>query len=96
MSKTITISGHIYATQEVWDDKPNFHFFDFEPSSTSYVKIVGHTIAADIPDSLDIRPGLISALNAEKEKARAEFQKRITEIDRRIATYTAISNEVVA
>jgi len=32
----------------------------------------------------------VAALEAEKQKARAEFQKRITEIDRQIQSLLAI------
>ena len=41
-----------------------------------------------------IRARSKSSLEAEKQKARAEFQKRVTEIDRQIQSLLAIEHEV--
>ena len=49
-----------------------------------------HTTTVEVPDDFDPRPQQVAALEAEKQKARAEFQKRITEIDRQIQSLLAI------
>ena len=49
-----------------------------------------HTTTVEVPDDFDPRPQQVAALEAEKQKARAEFQKRITEIDRQIQSLMAI------
>ena len=49
-----------------------------------------HTTTVEVPDDFDPRPAQVAALEAEKQKARADFQARITEIDRQIQSLMAI------
>ena len=53
-----------------------------------------HTTEIEVPDDFDQRPQQVAALEAEKQKARAEFQARVTEIDRQIQSLLAIEHEV--
>lgn len=50
-----------------------------------------HEIIAEIPDSFDPRQQLVKNLEAEKKRLKAEFAKRVTEIDRQIQTYLALT-----
>ena len=59
-------------------------------SADGRVFVKEHTITVEVPDDFDPRPQQVAALEAEKQKARAEFQKRITEIDRQIQSLLAI------
>jgi hypothetical protein len=58
-----------------------------------YALIGPHEINADIPDKFDPRQQLADNLKAEKKRLAAEFNKRVTEIDRQIQTYLAIDNK---
>ena len=49
-----------------------------------------HLATVEVPDDFDPRPQQVAALEAEKQKARAEFQARITELDRQIQSLMAI------
>lgn len=49
-----------------------------------------HLTTVEVPDDFDPRPQQVAALEAEKQKARAKFQARITEIDRQIQSLMAI------
>lgn len=49
-----------------------------------------HTTTVEVPDDFDPRPQQVAALEAAKQKARADFQARITEIDRQIQSLLAI------
>ena len=53
-----------------------------------------HTTTVEVPDDFDPRPQQVAALEAAKQKARAEFQARITEIDRQIQSLLAIEGAV--
>jgi hypothetical protein len=55
-----------------------------------YALIGPYEISADVPDSFDPRQQLAANLKAEKKRLQAEFNKRVTEIDRQIQTYLAI------
>ena len=59
-------------------------------SQSGLVFVKEHTTTVEVPDDFDPRPQQVAALEAEKQKARAEFQKRITEIDRQIQSLMAI------
>jgi len=54
------------------------------------VFVTEHTTTVEVPDDFDQRPQQVAALEAAKQKARDEFQERITEIDRQIQSLLAI------
>jgi hypothetical protein len=87
----LTIKGHVYAQQESWHPKPIFTFFDF--AADGWVPICAHEVVVDIPDDFDIRPAKIIQLEQEKEKLRAAFTARITEINGEIQSLLAIENK---
>ena len=61
-----------------------------EATRDSRIFVQEHTITVEVPDDFDPRPQQVAALEAEKQKARAAFQARITEIDRQIQSLLAI------
>ena len=85
-----TMKGYIVCS-ETWDDKLEFDFFSFEPTSGLYSIVMEHSFEVEIPDDFDPRPGKIAALKAEKEKLQAEFAKRVMEIDEKINRLLAIA-----
>jgi hypothetical protein len=99
----ITIPGFIYAkgTRHL-DAKtcrmvegPEYSFWtsgDLHKSELfrDFALVGPHEIIAEIPDSFDPRQQLADNLKAEKKRLQAEFNKRVTEIDRQIQTYLAI------
>ena len=62
----------------------------------TWTEVVHQTAYFDVPDDFDPRPQQVAALEAEKQKARAEFHARVTEIDRQIQSLLAIEHEVPA
>ena len=61
-----------------------------EDAQSGLVFVTEHTTTVEVPDDFDPRPQQIAALEAAKQKARAEFQARITELDRQIQSLLAI------
>ena len=49
-----------------------------------------HLTTVELPDDFDPRTLQVQVLEAEKQKARADFQARITELDRQIQSLLAI------
>ena len=49
-----------------------------------------HSITFELPEKFNPNDQFIAKLEAEKQKIRAEFQKRITDIDRQISEFQAI------
>lgn len=67
-----------------------------EPSRGKRIFVAEHTTTVEVPDDFNPMPAQIAALEAEKQKARAKFQQRITEIDRQIQSLLAIEHAVPA
>lgn len=101
-----TIKGFIYArgtrhfnveTSKMVDG-PEYSFYTSDNLHESehfrdYALVSPHEIIADVPDSFDPRQQIVKNLEAEKRRLKAEFGKRVTEIDRQIQTYMAIENK---
>lgn len=99
----ISIPGFIYAkgtkhfdmklSRYVEGPEYSFHTSDTLGGSEywrDHALVGPHEIIAEIPDSFDPRQQLVKNLEAEKRRLKAEFGKRVTEIDRQIQTYLAI------
>lgn len=59
-------------------------------SADGRIFVKEHLTTVEVPDDFDPRPQQVAALEAAKQKARAEFQARITELDRQIQSLLAI------
>ena len=92
----VTIKGFINYKKDDWFEWNDYHFNKYDMSEQGYVTVMPHEIEIEVPDDFDPRPQQVAALEAEKQKARAEFQKRVTEIDRQIQSLLAIEHEVPA
>lgn len=96
----VKIKAHINAQcVEAWDEssktyvkETKFYLFPYDMSDavTSYVHVDEQEVTVDIPDGFDIRSGLLENLEAEKKKAAAEYQKRVTELNAQIQSLMAI------
>jgi hypothetical protein len=89
----ITIKGYVTCTQYTWDDKPTYSFYGFDPTGydSSTVKVMEHEFEVEVPDNFDPRPGQVAALEAKKEEMRADFAKRVKDIDDKINSLMAIA-----
>ena len=66
-----------------------------EDSRDGRVHISEHSFEVDIPDNFDPRPQMIAALQAEKQKVRAEFARRVAELDDQIGKLQALTMDGV-
>lgn len=93
----VTIQGHIYYdTSRHADAKWTFHVLDmrqWEPQHRcGRVWVQEHSFAVDVPDDFDPRADQISTLREEQRRVRAEFAKRIRDLDDQINSLLAIEN----
>lgn len=86
--KGYIVYGH-YEHEARCGDAPYYAFREYEPGE-SFVTVREHTLVADVPDEFDPRPQMVERLKAEKERIRAEFAKRVTDIDAQIQSLLAI------
>ena len=95
--KNITLNGFIQCKPADKYDNCNvidgmlYEFWAYENmKSSGYAIVTPHTITVDMPDSFNPNVQFVEALEAQKKKITAEFQNRITEIERQISQFTAI------
>ena len=90
----IELKGYLFC--RLYGGKPEFELLPWDcriwdaASVDGRVFVTEHTTTVEVPDDFDPRPQQVAALEAAKQKARAEFQERITEIDRQIQSLLAI------
>lgn len=94
-TKTIEIKGwivhdaHRARLPSIYGEPWEFRHFEPSPESEN-VAVQPHTITVEIPADFDPRPSMVKALEAQKEKARAEFAARVVELDRQINELLAL------
>jgi len=99
--QTIEIKGWIFAKPNGYTKRIEFEFssYDYEKAVKegynvsdwgSLKKIAEHTITVDVPDDIDPAALLIAGLEAERTKLRAEFTRRINDINDKIQSLQAI------
>ena len=83
---------HIYHTQYTWMEKPEYQVFSFEaPNDEHRTFMATREVEIEVPDDFDPREQQIQVLLDKKQKAMAEYQKTMTQIDGAISKLQAIS-----
>ena len=100
--KTV-IKGFIIHQQYTWAPTATItfttHDYVTSPIDGTYQKtsvICAHEFEVETPDDFDPRPQQVAALQAAKQKVRAEFAARITEIEKQISELTCIDADFAA
>jgi hypothetical protein len=82
---------HIYHSQYSWEAKAKFQVFSLKMDDTEHMTYVGQQeIEIEVPEGYDPRAQKIAALEAQKKKVMADFQKTLTDINARISNLQAI------
>lgn len=68
----------------------NLSVWSHEMDSFGYVTMAPATITFEIPDNWDPRQAIVEILRKKRQEIRADFQKRMTEIEGQISKYLAI------
>jgi hypothetical protein len=84
------IKGFINYRKNDYDGKDNYAFHGCEMSEYGYVTVMPFALEVDIPESFDPRAKQVELLNKEKIKLMADFQNRVTEIERKISELTCL------
>ena len=90
----VQIKGYITYDKPWLKDDHGFKLMGFDPTgiTTEYVLVREQMFEVEVPDDFDPRPQMVKELEAEKEKARADFAKRVMEIDKRINELLALEH----
>jgi hypothetical protein len=84
------IEGFILYRDDAFSDDGKFSFFPFEMKESGHITVMPYAIDVDIPDDFDPRGKQVEMLQAEKIKLMADFQNRVTEIERKISELTCL------
>lgn len=55
-----------------------------------YINVCEASVEVEVPDNFDPRAAQVEALKRQKQAVMADFQKRVTDIERQIAQLTAL------
>lgn len=90
----VQIKGYIVYEQPWSKDQHGFRLCASDPTGVidGWTLVREQMFEVEVPDNFDPRPQMVKALEAEKEKARAEFAKRVLEIDKRINELLALEH----
>lgn len=87
----IKVTAHIYHSKYSWEKNGEFLLFYAKVDDTETMIHVGEQeVEIDVPDSFDPRAQQIAALEKQRQKVMADYQKTVTEINERISKLQAL------
>ena len=82
---------HIHYSQWAWEETGTYQIFSAKLSDEEHRVYVGEQeIEIDVPDQFDPRTKQIAALQRQRGKVMADYQKTVDEINERISKLQAI------
>ena len=87
----IKTTVHIHFQKYSWEEKGEFQVFCCKLDDAEHRTYVGEQeIEIEVPDNYDPRAQQIAALEKQKQKVMADYQKTVTEINERISKLQAL------
>jgi len=87
----IKTTVHIHHSQHLWEETGEYLVFYAKLHDTAHrTYVCSQEIEIEVPDDYDPRAQKIAALEAQKAQAAADYQKTVTDINRRISELQAI------
>ena len=88
----IKVTAHIYFSKYSWENKGEFLLFYAKiDGSENMVYVSTQEVEVDVPENFDPRALQIAALEVQKQKAMADYQKSVNDINERISKLQAIT-----
>ena len=87
----IKMTAYIYYCEHVWGEKGEYEIFSFKFNDDDYrTYVCEQEIEIEVPDNYDPRAQQIAALEKQKQKVMADYQKSVNEINDRITKLQAL------
>jgi hypothetical protein len=87
----IKLTAHIHYQKYVWEEEGQFQIWFAKMDDAEYRTYVGEQeVEIEVPDNYDPRAQQIDALEKQKQKVMADYQKSVNEINDRISKLQAI------
>jgi hypothetical protein len=91
----IKTTVHIHHQKYEWEDKGEYLVYSCKLDDSDYrAYVCEQEIEIEVPDDFDPRAQQIAALEKQKQKVMAEYQKTVTEINERINKLQAIEHSI--
>jgi hypothetical protein len=88
----IKAKAHIYYSKYSWQEEGEFLLFYAKIDDTeTQFHVSEQEFEIEVPDDFDPRAQQIAALEKQKQKVMADYQKTVTEINNRINNLKAIA-----
>jgi hypothetical protein len=88
----IKITAHVHYSKWHWEDKGEYQIFPCKLEDDKQRVYIGEQeLEIDVPNDFDPRGQQIAALEKEKQKVMADYQKTVTDINNRINNLKAIA-----
>lgn len=87
----IKITAHVHYLKYSWEDKGEFEVFSFKADDDSHrTYVCEQEVEVEVPDNYDPRAQQIAALEKQKQKVMADYQKMVTDINEKISKLQAL------
>ena len=87
----VKVTAHIYHCKYSWEEKGEFLLFYAKVDDTETMIHVGEQeVEIEVPDNYDPRAQQIAALEKQKQKVMADYQKMVNDINEKISKLQAI------
>ena len=87
----VKIKAYVHYLKWAWEDKGEFEVFSCKFSDDEHRTFVcEQEVEVEVPDDYDPRAQQVAALEKQKQKVMADYQKSVTDINRRISELQAI------
>lgn len=87
----IKLTAHIHFIKYSWEEEGEFQIFSCKISDAEHRSYVGEQeVEVEVPDNYDPRAQQIAALEAQRKRVMADYQKMVTEINEKISNLQAL------
>jgi hypothetical protein len=89
--KTVTVNGFVHLRTSAWSKPDDYVLMSMKfEDDEDYLFVNDGVLTFTIPEGFDPRAGQVERLQKEKIKLMADFQNRVTEIERKISELTCL------
>lgn len=87
----IKLTAHIHHVKYEWDEEGIYQLWFAKLADDDSRTYIGEQeVEVEVPDNYDPRPKQIAALEKQRQKVMADYQKTVTEINDRISKLQAL------
>jgi hypothetical protein len=87
----IKLTAHIHYSKYHWEDEGHYQLWFAKLEDDGHRTYIGEQeVEVEVPDNYDPRAQQVAALEKQKQKVMADYQKTVNEINERISNLQAL------